>query len=105
MRQIAVWLATTALLAVSMGAGAADRPDGFWTTPAIAGYGKIHPLPEAAYKPDRSRSYRIVFALTTAAKAPGEVNPGLERVARTVNLYAASGVPLRQLKFVAIAYG
>ncbi|KAK0331879.1 hypothetical protein LTR94_027152, partial [Friedmanniomyces endolithicus] len=29
----------------------------------------------------------------------------LDRVARTVNLYVASGVPLKNLKFVAVAYG
>jgi intracellular sulfur oxidation DsrE/DsrF family protein len=105
MRQIAVLITTLVLASVSFGARAAQHPDDFWTTPAIAGYGRMHPLPQAAYKPDPGQTYRIVFALTAAPKSPGDVNPALERVARTVNLYVASGVPLSHLKFVAVAYG
>lgn len=86
-------------------AKAADVNQGFWITPAITGYGRMHPLPKAAYKPAAGQTYRIVFALTAEPKTPGEVNPALDRVARTVNLYVASGVPLSRLKFVAVAYG
>ena len=43
--------------------------------------------------------------MTRAADKPTEINPALERVARTVNLYAAAGVPVSHLKFVAVAYG
>lgn len=83
----------------------ADMAPGFWVTPTIQGFGKIHELPAAAYQPDRHVTYKIVFALTRAPKEPGEVNPALDRVARTVNLYVASGVPLSHLKLVAVAYG
>ncbi|MBE1160168.1 DsrE family protein [Dyella acidiphila] len=72
---------------------------------AIAAAGAYHPLPKAAYQPDRNATYKVVFALTKAADKPDQVNPGIERVARTVNLYVASGVPLDHLKFVAVAYG
>lgn len=78
---------------------------GFWTTPTIQHYGKMHMLPNAAYKPDKAATYKIIFALTKGAKTPADVNPALDHVARTVNLYVASGVPLSQLKFVAVAYG
>lgn len=98
-------LAAVALLTAGAGAKAAEGGQGFWVTPAIAGYGKMHPLPRAAYKPAAGQTYRVVFALTAAAKSPATVNPALERVARTVNLYVASGVPLRHLRFVAVAYG
>ena len=99
-------LVAVALLAVGAPAvKAADAGQGFWVTPTIPGYGKMHPLPRAAYKPSAGQTYRIVFALTASAKTPAEVNPALDRVARTVNLYVASGVPLRRLKFVAVAYG
>jgi intracellular sulfur oxidation DsrE/DsrF family protein len=77
----------------------------FWTTPTIQGYGKMHYLPHAAYKPDPAATYKIVFAMTFGAPKPGEVNPALDHVARAVNLYVASGVPVSHLKFVAIAYG
>lgn len=87
---------------VAMGA---DMPKDFWTTPTIHGYGKIHYVADSSYKPRADQTYKIVFALTKGAKQPGEVNPALDRVARTVNLYVAAGVPLKQLKFVAVAYG
>lgn len=102
--------ATMALLTLLLGgyAASAQEPEaapGFWVTPAIKGFGRIHELPKAAYRPDASKTYHVVFAMTRGSKEPGEVNPALDRVARTVNLYAASGVPLAHLKFVAIAYG
>jgi intracellular sulfur oxidation DsrE/DsrF family protein len=106
MRQIMTSIAVVAVLVTgSMLAAAAGAPEEATTTPAIEGYGKIYPVPHAAYKPDPHQSYKVVFALTTAAKAPNEVNPSLERVARSVNLYVSSGVPLSHLKFVGIAYG
>ena len=78
---------------------------GFWTTPTIQSYGKMHMLPNAAYKPEKDATYKIVFSLTKGSKTPADVNPSLDHVARTVNLYVASGVPVSHLKFVAIAYG
>ncbi len=101
MRHLGFALVATAFLVSTAGAA---EPD-FWTTPAIAGYGKIHVPPNAAYTPDRNAHYKIVFTLTGTGKSPSDVNPGLERVARTVNLYVASGGPLSHLKFVAVASG
>jgi intracellular sulfur oxidation DsrE/DsrF family protein len=95
-----------AVLAIAAsGIAAADQPPGFWTTPAIEGFGKIHALPQAAYRPDAGHTYRVVFAMTMGPKAPSDINPALERVARAVNLYASAGVPLDHLKFVAVASG
>ncbi|GAB3779047.1 DsrE family protein [Dyella agri] len=73
--------------------------------PAITAAGTIHPVPNAAYMPDRNATYKVVFAMTKPSDKPDQVNPALERVARAVNLYTTSGVPLSHLKFVAIAYG
>ncbi|MFP6559091.1 DsrE family protein [Paraburkholderia sp. B3] len=81
------------------------EPQGFWTTPTIQGYGPIHFLPDSAFKPEADHTYKIVFSLTQGSKSPDTVNPALDRVARTVNLYAAAGVPLSHLKFVAVASG
>ncbi len=98
-------IATLALTFNAMGAPEPTQGPGFWTTPTIEGYGKIHMLPKAAYQPDQNATYKIVFALTKGAKTPADVNPSLDHVARAVNLYVAAGVPLSHLKFVAIAYG
>jgi intracellular sulfur oxidation DsrE/DsrF family protein len=82
----------------------AQSPE-FWSTPTIHHYGKIHFLPNGHFKPQPGQTYKIVFNLTQAAAKPDEVNPSLDHVARTVNLYVAAGVPLRHLKFVAVASG
>lgn len=85
-----------------LGAASAMATD---TPSPITAAGAFHPLPQAAYQPDRQATYKVVFSLSKESGKPAEVNPALERVARTVNMYAASGVPMAQLKFVAIASG
>lgn len=85
--------------------GSWNPPAGFWSTPTIVGYGRIHYEPHFAYQPQADQSYKIVVALTAGAVKPGQVNPALDHVARIVNLYVAAGVPLSHLKIVGIAYG
>ncbi|KGT92459.1 sulfur reduction protein DsrE [Erwinia typographi] len=80
-------------------------PAGFWSTPAIKGYGEIHYEADVAYKPAVSDSNKIVFQITKAENRPKDPNLGLQRVARVVNLYVASGVPANQLKFVVSVTG
>jgi intracellular sulfur oxidation DsrE/DsrF family protein len=87
------------------GQGGAGAPTDFWQTPTLTGVGKMHPLPEAAYQPQKSAIYKVVFDVTKAGAKAGEVNPSLDHVARTVNLYASAGVPLDHLKFVAVLSG
>jgi intracellular sulfur oxidation DsrE/DsrF family protein len=94
-----------AFLAASSAALAADTDANFWQTPALQGVGRMHPLPQAAYQPQKDATYKIVFSVTKGADQPGEVNGSLERVARTVNLYASAGVPLEHMKFVAVVSG
>lgn len=96
---------TVAALGLAVASTAAIAGDGFWQAPVITAAGRMHPLPDAAYQPDRAATYKVVFALTRGSDKPGEVNPGLQRVARTVNLYASAGVPLDHMKFVAVASG
>jgi intracellular sulfur oxidation DsrE/DsrF family protein len=77
----------------------------FWQTPVLRSAGELHPLPDSVYQPDTSADYAVVFALSSGAKDPEKINPGLARVARTVNLYASAGVPTAQLTFVAVISG
>jgi intracellular sulfur oxidation DsrE/DsrF family protein len=97
--------AATALAILYSANSCGEQPEGFWTTPTITGYGRIHYLPRAAYRPQADQTYKVVFALTQGAKDPTAVNPGLWHVARAVNLYTAAGVALSHLKFVAVASG
>jgi DNA-binding transcriptional ArsR family regulator/intracellular sulfur oxidation DsrE/DsrF family protein len=96
--------ALAAVLGLALTHAGAIAADGFWITPTIEGAGRIHPLPQAHYQPDARASYKVVFSLTGAGQ-PDQVNPGLQRVARTVNLYTHAGVPLNHLHFVAVASG
>lgn len=109
MNAFKVWMAAALIGAaiVPVQASAADAADAanFWATPTIENYGKIHFLPDSAFKPQPGHEYKVVFALSQASTQPDKVNPALDHVARTVNLYVASGVPLGKLKFVAVAYG
>lgn len=87
-------------LGLLLSAGATATP-----SQAITASGNFQPLPHAAFQPSKTVTYKVVFGMTKASAEPGQVNPALERVARTVNLYVSAGVPLDHLKFVAVAYG
>ena len=83
----------------------AAPPAGFWQFPAIKGAGAMHPLPNAAFQPDKSTIYKVVFSVTRAPKGTQDPDGGLEPVARAVNVFTSAGVPLEHLKFVAIIHG
>jgi intracellular sulfur oxidation DsrE/DsrF family protein len=73
--------------------------------PQIAGFGKIVRLPHAAMQPDRELDYRVAFNISKAAAQPDQVNPGLEKVARYINLLAASGVHPKKGSILAVVHG
>jgi intracellular sulfur oxidation DsrE/DsrF family protein len=93
-----------ALSASAVAVGDASSQE-FWQTPTIPGFGKMHPLPKAAYQPQPNETYKVVFSVTNAASKPDAINPSLDHVARAVNLYTSAGVPLNHLKFVAVMSG
>jgi intracellular sulfur oxidation DsrE/DsrF family protein len=93
------------MIALSLSSTGALAGDGFWQTPTIAGAGRFHPMPNAAYQPDPEATYKVVFSLSRAGAKPDQLSPSLDNVARAVNLYVNAGVPLGHLKFVAIAAG
>lgn len=83
----------------------ATSAESAWQNPVIQGYGKVHPMPEAAVQPSPDREYKILFDVTKAAKAPEQVNPGLEHIARLINIFALAKVPPEKLKIVAVLHG
>lgn len=76
-----------------------------WVYPAIPGFGPTHPLPNAAVQPNKTTVYKAVFDVTSGIKDPSKPNPGLNHVARAVNVFASAGVPLSHLHFVAVLHG
>lgn len=78
------WMAMGVLALVlpwqAVRAGAADTPSSMvWVTPVIAGFGKVHPRPDAAVQPDPSVDYRIFVRVTDDGKRPAERMPALDR--------------------------
>lgn len=78
---------------------------GEWVTPAIQGYGGVHPLPHTKVQPNHKRTYKAIFDVTSGGKDHSKINPGLKHVARAVNVFASAGVPIKHLHFVAIVHG
>jgi intracellular sulfur oxidation DsrE/DsrF family protein len=97
---LALNLASSAFVPVS---AAAAEPA--WQNPVIQGYGKVHPMPEAAVQPTPDREYKILFDITKAAEAPDQINRGLEHIARLINLFALAKVPPEKLRIVAVLHG
>jgi intracellular sulfur oxidation DsrE/DsrF family protein len=87
-------------LVASGGVGAAP-PAG----PVISDFGITHTPPNAAERPDPTLRYRVVFNVTRAAAAPGDINPSLNRAARLINLLAEDGVRIAPGDIVAIVHG
>ena len=76
-----------------------------WEYPVIKGYGPIDLLPNAAVQPDKSIKYKVIFEITRAAQSVEKLNPGLDRVARFVNVMAASGIMPRDMDLAAVIHG
>lgn len=70
--------------------------------PIIAGFGGVLVLPSAVERP-RSGA-KIVFDVTADAK-PSEVNKGLDRAARLLNLYGAASLKASDIKMVVVLHG
>ncbi|OGP96208.1 MAG: hypothetical protein A2157_18030 [Deltaproteobacteria bacterium RBG_16_47_11] len=76
-----------------------------WEYPIIKGYGPINPLPNADFQADRSTRYRVLFEITRAAETMDKINPGLDRIARFLNVMAASNIMPNDIEVVAVIHG
>jgi intracellular sulfur oxidation DsrE/DsrF family protein len=70
--------------------------------PLIPEHGGVVPLLRAAEQPRKDA--KAVFDITADAR-PGEVNKGLEQVARLLNLYGAAGLKSGDVKIAAVCHG
>jgi intracellular sulfur oxidation DsrE/DsrF family protein len=95
-------LALTVALAVAVAHGQSRSEDAGLVYPLITRHGGVVSLPRAAEQPRKGA--KAVFDITTDAK-PGEVNKGLEQVARLLNLYGAAGLTARDVKIAAVFHG
>ncbi len=87
-----------------LGAASADAQEWNWINPTIKDFGAVVALPNAGMQPDKNADYKVVFNITSWA-TPDKVQPGLERVARTINVFTSAGVPLSRLHLIAVLHG
>lgn len=95
-------LAVFVLLAVT---ACTSKAQDKWRSPVIHGYGMEMPLPHAAVQPDKNLQYKIIFEITKKSNGKEDLNPGLEHIARLINVYDDAGIPPSKLKLVAVVTG
>jgi intracellular sulfur oxidation DsrE/DsrF family protein len=71
--------------------------------PVIPGYGGVVAV-ENAVEPPRA-GIKLVIDATADTKTPADINKGLERAARILNLYGASGLKATDLKVTVVLHG
>jgi intracellular sulfur oxidation DsrE/DsrF family protein len=98
-------VAVSAALGMGTAYAAPSGQSGQWQYPVTKDAGRIRELPHSALQPDKQKTYKVVFDVKHGGGKAGEVNKGLAHVARTVNLFAAAGVPLDHLHFAVIFHG
>ena len=67
--------------------------------PVIEGYGGIVEV-ENEFSPDKDQVYKLIFDVTLRTSKPDQVNPGLDGVARVINLHARAGIPKENIHVV-----
>lgn len=72
--------------------------------PLVKGFGGIYSIDNAEY-PEIGEEYRIVIDLKTLQRDKESINPGLNNVARMMNLHALGGVKKDDLKVVVAIHG
>jgi intracellular sulfur oxidation DsrE/DsrF family protein len=70
--------------------------------PIVPKYGGVLPRPKAVEQP-RSGA-KVVFDATAEAK-PADINKGLDRVARLLNLYGVAGLKAQDVKITIVLHG
>ncbi len=70
----------------------------------IKRYGTVYDIPNAV-KPDPDQQYNIVIDLKSASPDPAKINPGLNNVARMLNLHAVGGIGSENMSVVVAIHG
>jgi intracellular sulfur oxidation DsrE/DsrF family protein len=91
-------------LAATLCAAGASAEETKWVNPVIQEAGAVVSLPDTGMQPSKSVDYKVVFNVTNAGNND-KINPGLDRVARAVNIFASAGVPTSHQHFVAVIHG
>lgn len=74
------------------------------SNPLIPDYGGVWSLPQTV-KPDPNIEYRLVIDMKVRPANPEQINEGLNRIARLMNLLSLGGVKKDQIKIAAAIHG
>lgn len=94
--------ALAAVLTVAAGAAHAG-PEAFHEGPAIADYGRIAEV-DNEFPITEGTHFRVVFDLADQGE-PGEINRGLDSLARFINMHVAAGVPEDHIDLAVVVHG
>jgi len=72
--------------------------------PIIKNFGTIYEVPDGV-KPDGNLEYKIVIDLKSSQRDKESINPGLNNVARMMNLHVLGGVKPENLKVAVAIHG
>lgn len=72
--------------------------------PIVNDYGGIYEI-QNAVNPDTDLTYKIIVDLKTLQPNKDQINPGLNNVARMMNLHGLGGVDAKDLQVVVVAHG
>lgn len=73
--------------------------------PLVKQYGGVALKPEAAFQPDPALNYKVLFDIRETSNDAGEVNQGLDHVAKLFNLLAPAKIKPGDTAVVAILHG
>jgi intracellular sulfur oxidation DsrE/DsrF family protein len=90
--------------ALALPAMAADWPPKS-EPPGITGSMGYAKLPDAAYNPDPTHTYKIVFDVTRAADKPGEAALGIALAATELDQLRGNGLPAKKIKLALVFHG
>lgn len=73
--------------------------------PVIKDFGPVFDVPDSAFDFNKNVPYKAVSDLSETAETEGDVNEGLESVARYLNMNVGSGIDAENLKFAVVVHG
>ena len=73
--------------------------------PVIRSAGAVFVVTEPDFETSLDMTYRVAFEVAQAATSDTKLNPGLNTVARFLNMHAQAGVPLEQLQIAVVVHG
>lgn len=72
--------------------------------PLVPGYGAVWDVPKPDFKTNRKMEYRVMFDIYNSPSDPEALNPGLNTLARFLNMHAKAGVPAKNLHVAAVVH-